>query len=695
MKAFHLTLATVIALVTPAAVRPASAQDLAAAAAFLDKRFRQLDTDGDGKLSTAEAKPAEVWLKGADADKDGFLTRDEVIAHLRTQIATVLAARRGIQPSDGSKVEEKAPPQLQTAQSPREEPARLKPGTCGIGTLIPDATLTDLDGKPQSLRGLIGMKPAIIALVSTSCPVSKRYAPSLARLEDEYGAKGVTLVLIAQNATDTPADLRAALKGAGLSAPCLRDPQQTLLKTLGATSSTDAFLLDAAHTLVYRGAIDDQYGLGYSLDAPRRRYLANALDALLAGRAPEIAATSAPGCALDLDDAKAVAADLTYHGRISRLIQANCQECHRVGGVAPFALETYEQVTAKSGMIRKMVDRGLMPPWFAAPPAPGTHSPWGNDRSLAARDRADLLAWLDAGKPLGDSQDAPLARTFPKDWQIGTPDAVLQIPRPIEVKAEGTMPYQTATIETSFGEDRWVRALEIQPTAREVVHHVLVFVQSGDSKRFDGEDNESGGFFAAYVPGNDHVTWPDGFAKRLPAGAKLRFQIHYTPNGTATRDQVKLGLIFAKEAPEHIVHVAGIGNHRLNIPPGASHHPESAVIPIPAEVKLLAFTPHMHVRGAAFRYEAILPDGTVRTLLDVPRYDFNWQLSYRYAEPPTLPRGSKVRATGWFDNSANNPANPDPNKTVKWGPQTFDEMMLGYVEYYLPDEKPTVKTAAR
>ncbi len=674
---------------------PAPAQDLAAAATFLDKRFKQLDVDGDGKLSAAEAKTAAMWLKGADADKDGFFTPDEVRAHLRSQIGTLLDARRGIQSADAVKVDEQAPPVLESSASPREEPARLKPGACGIGTLIPDATLTDLDGAPHSLRKIIGDKPAVIALVSTSCPVSKRYTPVLARLESEYRAKGVAFILIAQNPTDTANDLRAALKAAGLTAPCLRDPQQALLKTLGATSSTDSFLLDAAHTLVYRGAIDDQYGLGYSLDAPRQRYLANAVNALLAGGLPEIAATSAPGCALDLGEAKAVTTDLTYHGRISRLVQANCQECHRGGGVAPFPLETYEQVTAKSGMIRKMVDRGLMPPWFAAPPAPGAHSPWGNDRSLVARDRADLLAWLAAGKPLGNPKDAPLARSFPKDWQIGTPDAVLQIPRAIEVKAEGTMPYQTATIETTFAEDRWVRALEVQPTAREVVHHVLIFAQSGAGRRFEGEDNESGGFFAAYVPGNDHVIWPAGFAKRLPAGAKLRFQIHYTPNGTATRDQIKLGLIFAKEPPEHIVHVAGISDHRLNIPPGAAHHPESAVIPIPADVKLLAFMPHMHVRGSAFRYEAILPDGTVRTLLDVPRYDFNWQLSYRYAEPPTLPRGSKLRATGWFDNSANNPANPDPTKTVRWGPQTFDEMMLGYVEYYLPDEKPEAKTAAR
>ncbi len=690
MKILRLPLAVAL-LAAPTFV---PGQDLAKAAAMIERRFKQLDTDGDGKLSAGEASPAAAWVTGADGDGDGFLTMEEVRTHLRGQVAALIAARGGSAVADTKAVEAKAPPLYETA-SPREQPRRLKAGECGIGTLIPDAALVDLAGAKHSLRELAAGQPVVIALVSTSCPVSKRYTPTLARLEQEVRAKGVGFVLVAQNPTDAADEIRAALKTAGSTAPILRDPEQALQRALGATASTDTFLLDGARTLIYRGAIDDQYGLGYSLNAPRHRYLAAAVDVLLAGKVPEIAATEAPGCALDLGGAKGTATAATYHNRISRLIQTNCQECHRAGGVAPFALETFEQVSAKSGMIRKMVSRGLMPPWFAAPPAPGTHSPWGNDRSLVERDRTDLLAWLDAGKPLGDAKDAPVPRTFPKEWQIGVPDAVVQLPQPIEIKAEGTMPYQMVTVTTTFAEDRWVRAMEIQPTAREVVHHVLVFAQERGGRAFAGEQDEGGGFFAAYVPGNDHTIFPEGFAKLLPAGAKLRFQIHYTPNGTATRDQLKLAFRFAPEAPQHIVRVAGISNHRLSIPPGAAHHPESATIPIPAEVKLLAFTPHMHVRGAAFRYEALLPDGTVRTLLDVPRYDFNWQLSYRYAEPPTLPVGAKIRATAWYDNSANNPANPDPTKTVRWGPQTYDEMMLGYVEYYVPGEKPAGKTAAR
>ncbi|HYR59535.1 MAG TPA: redoxin family protein, partial [Chthoniobacteraceae bacterium] len=282
---------------------PLAAQDFAAADAFLERRFKQLDTNGDGKLSAEEAKPAEAWVKGADADGDGFLTLDEVRTHLRNRIAAMLEARRGVLPADPAGVQENAPPQYQPADSPREEPKRLAPGECGIGTLIPDLSLPDLDGAKHSLRELAAGRPAVIALVSTSCPVSKRYAPVLARIESEYRAKGVGLVLVAQNSADSASELRAALKAAGLSAPCLRDPEQALLKALGATASTDAFVIDAARTLVYRGAIDDQYGLGYSLDAPRHRYLANALESLLAGRSPEISATAAPGCALDLSNA--------------------------------------------------------------------------------------------------------------------------------------------------------------------------------------------------------------------------------------------------------------------------------------------------------------------------------------------------------------------------------------------------------
>ena len=717
-----------------------------AAGLFIENRFKKMDRNNDGKLDAEEAKPIAEMLRGADADGDGLMTLDEVLAHFRTQaeklaqpkpqvIAGLLAPeieerfKQLDKNSDGKLTDEElaqarwlkkldtnhdgavtldeakgffstfalpepamteqAPPKFEPEASPRQEPKILKANASGVGMMVPDVAFADLDGKQHRLAEFANGKALVVALTSPTCPVGKRYLPSLAKLQRDYAGRGVALLLVAPVATDTPDVLRAAFKDAGLTAPCVPDPTGTFSKMLGAVATTDVFVLDARRTLVYRGALDDQYGLGYSLDAPRRRYVADALDALLAGQSPAIAATEAPGCVLDLGNAKPVelAGGVTYHNRISRLVQANCQECHRTGGVAPFGLETYEQVNAKAGMIRRMVERGLMPPWFAKPEEKGAHSPWMNDRSLADRDRADLLAWLANGKPVGDAKDSPLPRVWPVDWAIGKPDAIFQIPSPIDVKATGVMPYQNVTVNTGLTEDKWVRALEIQPTSREVVHHVLIFVRGTGA--LPGGDDGASGFFAAYVPGNDHVIYPDGFAKPLPAGARLVFQIHYTPNGTAARDQVKFGVRFAKSAPEHVVQTIGIAGIGLRIPAGADNHPESAVIPVPQEVRLLGFMPHMHVRGKAFRYELIQPDGSARTLLEVPRYDFNWQLSYRFAEPPRIPAGSKIRATGWYDNSANNPANPDPNKMVRWGPQTYDEMMIGYVEYYVPGQKTT------
>ena len=660
-----------VALIHPLAAQTPDAPG-AGAALLIENRFKKFDLNGDGKLAGEELLKAR-WLARLDHDRDGSVTLDEAKAFFATLAAP--------EPAPASA----APPRYEPGtESPRQAPEILRGADHGVGRMVADFSFTDLEGRARRLSDIAGREGVVIALTSPSCPIAKRYLPSLAELDREYSAKGIGLLLIAPTATDTAEQLRAALRSASIDAPCAPDPLGTLSKTLGARSTTDVFVIDQRRTLVYRGALDDQYGLGYSLEAPRHRYVASAVDALLGGRRPAIAATEAPGCVLDLARSPIVPVSgaVTYHNRISRLLQAHCQECHRAGGVAPFALGTYDEVVGKAGMIRRMVERGVMPPWFAAPPEKGAHSGWLNDRSLPEQDRVDLLAWLNSDRPAGDSNEAPVPRQWPGEWAIGEPDAIYQIPNPIDVKATGVMAYQNVDVDTGLTEDRWVRALQVRPTAREVVHHVLVFARTGKGRR--GEDDGINGFFAAYVPGNDHVIYPDGFAKLLPAGARLHFQIHYTPNGTAARDQVRLGVSFLKQRPEHVVQTAGIAATRLNIPAGAEHHPESASIPVPREVRLLGLFPHMHVRGKAFRYEVILPDGTARTLLEVPRYDFNWQLGYRFAAPPLIPAGSKVRATGWYDNSAQNPANPDPTKNVRWGPQTYDEMMIGYVEYFLP-----------
>jgi len=669
------------------AVRRAGAQQR------VEQRFDQLDRNADGKV-TPDELPAAEFFKRLDLDGDGAITKPEAARAVR-QGALADLVNRGSPGSAGTPAAaEKASP-APSEPPVREGPKPVLPGDHGIGRRIAALTFTDIAGVSRSLDELASDRIAVIALTSTSCPLSKKYLPTLVDLSAAT-ADGVAWILVNPVATDTPADMQAAAARFGDRVIYTHDAEGRLAAALGATSTTDVVVLATDRTIAYHGAIDDQYGFGYSLDAPRRRYLADALAAIRAGGTPLVAATEAPGCVLETPAAAARPSAVTYHGRVSRIVERHCVECHHDGGAGPFPLDTYDDLVAHAPMVRQVVERGLMPPWFAAAPAPDpetgrVHTPWANDRSLAASEKADLVAWLAGGRPEGEPADAPTPRAYPADgWRIGTPDAVFEFAEPVPVAATGVMPYQTVVVETHLPEDRWVRAIEVQPGDPDVVHHALIHVVGEIDSLADvaAAADERGGFWGEYVPGQNTLVYPAGFAKKLPKGARLRFQMHYTPNGTATTDRTRVGVIYAEEPPAHEVRVAGIVNARISIPPGAADHREEASLRLPFDATIMGFLPHMHVRGRACRYEVIRSDGGRTTLLDIPRYDFNWQLLYRYAEPLALAAGDTLVFTAWYDNSAGNPANPDPTKTVRWGPQTFDEMHLGYVEYFVPGATP-------
>jgi thiol-disulfide isomerase/thioredoxin len=565
-----------------------------------------------------------------------------------------------------------------------------------VGRQLADLSGTDLRGETHRLSEATNYKALVIFTTSTSCPVCKKFAPALARIEESYAAKGIAFCYLNLSEDETAKDMWVDVKRHDFDGPYIRDPEGLLGQALGVCSTTEAFVIDATRTLRYRGAVSDQYGIGYALDAPRKTYLTDALDAILAGAVITIPATTAPGCELDFAPAQQELGSVTYHNRISRILDDRCVSCHRDGGVAPFTLTSYEAVKDHRSVMKRVLTKGQMPPWFAAP----GHIPFSNDLSINPADKKALLTWLDSAMPIGDPRDAPVPRTFNPNWVIGEPDLVVSLPKPVKVKAEGSMPYVNIDVDLNLDTDRWVQAVEIRPGVREVVHHALVFAKEPRGERTRPRDVDDpaeraslawrqgttgrGGFFAGYVPGNSHFSYPEGMAKRLPAGAKLHFQLHYTPIGTAVEDQTQLGIIFADGPPEKEVYNYPISQPRIRIPPGEGNHMESRQITIPGNIHLLSMMPHMHLRGKAFRYELTPPqqqDPTI--LLDVPAYDFNWQLAYHFVEPYAVRRGSQLKVTGWFDNSADNPANPDPAKEVRWGKQTEDEMLIGYVEFYV------------
>ena len=668
-KSGSVTLAEATQALAKAAKSAKTVAESSEGGVAIEKVFRYLDRDSDGKLSASELTSGE-YRKKLDVNQDGAVTLEEARSVMGPLVPRRLARD----------VPEGPAPAVVEDPSLKEQPQLLKPSEHLVGRLIPALPLQDTQGKPVALGG----KTTVLALFSATCPISNKLGPELARLEKECSTSGVAFYLVNTVPSDSADELAKFVTAYQLTAPVIQDADKALVAALAATSTTEAFLLDAARTLVYRGAVNDQYGLGYAKEKAQRHYLREAMAAHAAGLPPKFAATTAPGCALDLKPASPVATAISYHHQIARIMQAHCIECHHTGGLAPFALETRSDLIENAGMIKKQITRGAMPPWFAAPVAGEHESPWANDRSLSEQDKADLIAWLDSDRPEGDPREAPIARQFQESWTIGQPDHVVQIPRPISIKAEGTMPYQFVIAETTFSEDKWVQGYEIVPTDRSVVHHVIVNVHEGKGKVRDRDEGAGGGYWAAYVPGNASKVYPSGFARKLPAGARMSFQIHYTPSGKATTDQLRIGLIFAKEPPRYAVKTLELANHKLNIPPHEANHVETMSRVLPTDITIMAFVAHMHVRGKAFKYEVTLPDGKTETLLDIPRYDFNWQLRYDYKQPRTIPRGSTMKITAVFDNSAGNPANPDPGKTIRWGQQTYDEMMIGYAETFVP-----------
>ncbi len=378
------------------------------------------------------------------------------------------------------------------------------------------------------------------------------------------------------------------------------------------------------------------------------------------------------------------------------IVQQHCQQCHRPGEIAPIAFETYAQARPYARSIREYTSRRLMPPWFADPCC----GHFSNDPSLTPAEIKTLAAWADAHAPAGNPRDSPPPVHWTEGWNIKKPDIVLQMPAAKRIPAAGDVPYQYIIIPTRFKEDRWVRMSEIRPSNRAVVHHAVAYIRDPESAwlrgapvglPFSANDLPEGklrrdamwttsDILLVYAPGSQPDQWPEGFAKYIPAGSDIVLQMHYTTHGSATEDRTSIGLVFSKEPPRNRVFTLQLTNDRFVIPPGDPDKRVEVHGTLPNDALLLSFFPHMHLRGKTFEYNIIESHGRVRTLLRIPHYDFFWQLSYRLADPIPLKAGTMLQAVATFDNSKNNPHNPDPDSAVTWGEQTWAEMMVGFFD---------------
>jgi len=560
--------------------------------------------------------------------------------------------------------------------------ADAEPTPSPIGRKIADFSIPDVHGKDHSLSEYKDSKLLVIAMMGTECPLARVYAPRLQDLAAEYESKGVKFISVDANSQDSLEDIAHFIKTHNLTMPVLKDMENKVADLLGATRTPEVFVLDGDRVIRYAGRIDDQFGFktgaGYAKPRLAHRDLAAALDELLAGKPVTNSLVTADGCLIGRvkRDGKG---DVTYSNQISRILQAKCQECHRAGELAPFAMDDYKEVVGWAETIREVINDGRMPPWFANP----AHGKFANDPRLSDEEKKLVGQWVANGCPEGDRSQLPPAKTYETGWKMGKPDQIIYVDdKPYDVPAEGVVAYKYFTVDPGWKEDKWIQVTECRPGNAGVVHHIICFINNGGPNPV-GE----GGGLGGYAPGNSLNVHALGTAIKVPANSKLVFQMHYTPNGTPTQDRSMMGVKFADpKTIKQQSHGDLVGNLSLKIPANDANYEVSAKHKFRREMLMLNMTPHMHLRGKDFRFVLEYPNGDKEILLDVPRWDFNWQLRYEFAEPKVIPKGATLHCIAHYDNSADNPANPDPNSMVKFGDQTWEEMMFGFYASIDPKE---------
>ena len=566
----------------------------------------------------------------------------------------------------------------------------------GIGDPLADFALADLNGAPVALGDLFSDRALVIVFSSIVCPASLKYDIHRAQIHEQYAPKGIRLISVNANFNETDRDILAHYAQNPVPFMVLRDPQNKLADHLGATHTPQAFLFDAQRRLRYKGEIDNGWGIAEDTTS---RGLWDALDALLANR--EIANPILPsfGCEirrLPRVTTAAQASAPTFYRDILPLLQNRCQTCHRPGGMGRVPFFDYTEVLAWAYQMRDSIEARIMPPWKARP----EYGDFKNSRRLTDDEIHTFAQWVDSGMPEGDPADRPEPRAFPTGWTLGKPDLILQPEAPYPLKAVGRDEYRCFVLPTQQDKDNDVSAIEVLPGDREVVHHVSAYIDVSGKARLQEKNAPGQGYpcfggigvpiyesLGGWAPGNTPFILPDGTARHLPPNSDIILQIHYHKIGRAATDHSRLGIYFAKKPVEKRLREEVITSRLLFIPPNVKRHRVTGSITIPYDQHLLGILPHMHLLGMEMKLTATYPDGTQNPLIWVKPWDFNWQETYVYKTPVALPRGTRIALEAHYDNSADNPRNPNnPPRLVRWGENSTDEMCTAFLYVTRDDE---------
>jgi hypothetical protein len=545
------------------------------------------------------------------------------------------------------------------------------------GATVDNFMLVDHDGLAHTLK--YNRKAAAIVLVTqvNGDETSRAAAKALAELQNRYPT--VEFKMINSSLADDRESIRAEALGQGFATPVLDDEFQLIGESLGLSKAGEAIVIDPkTWKIVYHGPVD-----GSAAARKADGYLSEALAAMGSGQSIAVAEVPIKAAAIDFPDRarRAEFSKISYVDEVAPVLLSKCVDCHQSGGIGPFQMTSYEVIKGFAPMIRESIRVDRMPPYDV-----DRHvNLFQNDENLTEAETKTLVHWIEAGAPRGEGED-PLLKgvTERPEWPLGKPDLVVEIPS-YEIPASGVVDYQVPVVASPLKEGKWLAATTFKAGERQGVHHILAgwvpkMPETGKGG-FDWDISMGG-----YAVGSESNLAPEGWGTYVPAGGAFNFQMHYTPFGKAVTDASKIGFYFLDKEPELVKRQIVIADPTITIKPNTSRHHERAYVQFPAAVQIYASQPHAHYRGYASKLTAVLPDGTEKVLLNMPKYDFNWQREYIYKDLIDLPAETKLVADYWYDNSDLNPANPDPNKEVVWGDQSFEEMLFTSVQFRWVDE---------